>query len=168
MINKDQYNTGPLKDHWRSRQMYERQSIEGNHFEKSASQHQTDFSLMLKFFCSSRACTMDVRKSWSWISLDMPWQPLSSWTCATSWFRVRHNTTTMTVTASHGANVCDSRSQSLTWPMSLMHDAIRELLCEEKGTAVTSPNACLTDLNPRCLASFNCTWGKKILAAKCL
>lgn len=48
--------------------------------------------------------------------------------------QVRHNTTTMTLTASHGANVCESWSQSLTWPMSLMHDAIRDLLCEEKGT----------------------------------
>lgn len=51
--------------------------------------------------------------------------------------QVRHNTTTMTLTASRGAN--ESWSQSLTWPMSLMHDAIRDLLCEEKGTTVTSP-----------------------------
>lgn len=52
---------------------------------------QTDLSLMVKVFCSSRACTMDVRKTWSWISLDKAWQHSSSWTFTVSWTQVRYN-----------------------------------------------------------------------------
>lgn len=44
---------------------------------------------MVKLFCSSSAWTMVVRKSWSWISLDRPWQHSSSWTFTASWSQIR-------------------------------------------------------------------------------
>lgn len=87
------------------------------------SKHQTHLSLMPKLFCSSNACTMEVRKSWLWISLDIPWQPSSSWACTPSWLRSQQQ-----VTDCWPPSSVLLRGSNLTWPMSLMHDTIIDSL----------------------------------------
>lgn len=89
---------------------------------------------MVNVFCSSRACTIDVRKSWSWISLDKLWQHSSSWTFTASWFQVRQHHITDRVTKRHQHQT--QRVSNLTWPMSLMHDFIKDSLWKNNNKKV--------------------------------